>query len=230
LLSKLHLARILAFRPTRARMANHPGLLYSRRSPMNRAKIFPILLAAGSSRSLPFPKALAPFGNKTALEIALSNCEGLEQPIVVLGAHATEIRKQIPADVFCVVNRAWRRGQLSSLLAGLRHVPDNAAFLVYPADLPMISPGIIQRLASAFHRSSIHPCIVMPRFREHLGHPAVLSASLRDELKHAKTAREVVYRDERRIVTIPARSDVLWTDFDTWEEYVHCRSLFLNRK
>jgi len=197
---------------------------------MTPTKIFPILLAAGGSRSLPFPKALAPFGGKTAIEIALSNCEGLERPVVVLGARAAEIKKHLPAGVFCLVNRAWRRGQLSSLRAGLRHVPVKAAFLVYPVDLPMISPNIIQRLAARFRRCNRRPCIVMPRFRKRLGHPAVFSADLRIELAHAKTAREVVHRDERRIVTVPARSDVLWMDFNTVKEYDRCLRLFRRQR
>jgi CTP:molybdopterin cytidylyltransferase MocA len=54
-------------------------------------KIIPIILAAGSSQALPFPKALAPFGRKTALAIAVENCSFWGRSLVVLGSDAERI-------------------------------------------------------------------------------------------------------------------------------------------
>jgi molybdenum cofactor cytidylyltransferase len=201
-------------------------VLYSRRSFMKPAKIFPIILAAGSSRSLPFPKALAPFEGKTALEIALANCTGLERPIVVLGARAAKVKKYVPGRVHCIVNHRWRRGQLSSLLAALRHVPRDGAFLVYPVDLPLISRDIVRRLVAQFRRCQMYPSLVMPVFQGRLGHPAIFSADLRKELAHAETAREVAYRDSQRICKVPVRTAAIWTDFSTPREYARCLRLF----
>src|SRR5258708_5149532 len=63
---------------------------------MRKRDLVPILLAAGSSDRLGFPRPLARFGNKTALEIAVENCAGLARPVVVLGNDAGEIRKGVP--------------------------------------------------------------------------------------------------------------------------------------
>ena len=80
-----------------------------------REKIFPIILAAGSSDNLPFPKPLAVFGRKTALAIAVENCAELERPLVVLGCDGQSVRGAIPGGARIVMNRGWRRGQISSL-------------------------------------------------------------------------------------------------------------------
>src|SRR5258708_36088344 len=51
---------------------------------MRRRDLVPILLAAGSSDRLGFPRPLACFGSKTVLEIAVGNCAGLAGPVAVL--------------------------------------------------------------------------------------------------------------------------------------------------
>src|SRR5258706_189554 len=94
-----------------------------------REEIIPIILAAGSSRALPFPKALALFGTKTALQIATENCSFSSKVLVVLGADAQRILPVVPKATQVVINRKWREGQLSSLQAALKNIEPNAAFL-----------------------------------------------------------------------------------------------------
>src|SRR5690348_15218380 len=97
-------------------------------------KIIPIILAAGSSQALPFPRALAPFGRKTALEMAVENCSFLGRSLVVLGSDAERILPGVPKSAQVVRNRRWREGQLSSLLAALENLDSDADFLIYPVD------------------------------------------------------------------------------------------------
>lgn len=189
-------------------------------------KIVPILLAAGSSDRLGFPKPLARFGAKTALEIAVENCQGLERPIVVLGCDKAEVRKAVPRGLRVVLNRQWRRGQISSLLAALRHVPERAAFLIYPVDHPLVTKYIVQRLLEAFRARTPGQSIVMPRYRNRPGHPVICAAQIRPELINAKTAREVVYRERQRIRYVPVRSPGVCLDFGTPESYLQCLRLF----
>src|ERR1700739_4186606 len=87
-----------------------------------REKVIPIILAAGGSHALPFPKALAPFGRKTALEIAVENCSFLGRSLVVLGSDAKGLLPAVPKSAEVVINRRWREGQLSSLQAALRSI------------------------------------------------------------------------------------------------------------
>lgn len=196
---------------------------------MTRTRIFPIILAAGPSGSLKFPKAVAKFGGKSAVEIAVGNCEGFAPPIVVLGSEAGKVRRAVPRGVRVVVNRGWREGQLSSLLSGLRYVPRRAAFMIYPVDQPLITRRLVRRLAALFVTRGARAAgkkIAMPRYRGKVGHPILCAGALRREFKNARSAREVVYRDPQRILFLPVRTEAIWMDFDSAETYRKCRKLF----
>jgi molybdenum cofactor cytidylyltransferase len=193
---------------------------------MKRPDIVPILLAAGSSDRLGFPKPLARFGNRTALEIAVANCAGLARPIVVLGSDASEIQKSVPRGVQMVINRRWKRGQLSSLLAGLRKVPRSAAFLIYPVDHPLVTREIVEQIAHAFEKRPAGKAIVMPKFRRYPGHPVICAAEIRGELKRARTAREVIYRDKRRVQFVYVATSVICRDFSDPASYLACLQRF----
>jgi molybdenum cofactor cytidylyltransferase len=200
---------------------------------MNQAKIVPILLAGGPSRGLPFPKALAPFGGRTALEIALANCaavRGLSTPLVVLGSAAARVAPRVPKGIRMVVNQRWRAGQLTSLLAGLRRMPAGNAFLLYPVDHPLITPDLLRRLVRAYRQKNQAQEIVLPIFRGRVGHPAVFSPSMRQELRRAQTAREVVYRDPRRLRKVKVRTPAIWMDFATPASYRRCLRAFLRQQ
>jgi CTP:molybdopterin cytidylyltransferase MocA len=195
-----------------------------------REKIVPIILAAGSSRHLPFPKPLAVFGGKTALAIAVENCEGLEIPLVVLGCDAKRVRPAVPDKARVILNPAWRQGQLSSLLKALEHVPAKAAFLIYPVDHPLLRKNTIRQLVRAFRARKSPQHIAVPSHKRVDGHPVIISAALRKEFLQTKTAREVVYRDPKRIRVLDAHTDAILDDFDDHRSYQHCRRKFLSRR
>jgi len=182
--------------------------------------IVPLILAAGPARGgaggsaqKGFLKPLAKFGEKTALAIAVANCAGLARPVVVLGYLAARVRRAVPRGVAVVVNRRWRTGQLSSLLAGLGRVPAASAFLLYPVDYPLLTRVDIQRLTKAFRRRRPGQEIVAPVFRRRSGHPVLFSPAVRGELQKARTAKEVVFREHRRLKLVPVGTAAIWQDF-----------------
>jgi CTP:molybdopterin cytidylyltransferase MocA len=181
---------------------------------MKPPNIYPILLAAGPSPRLGSANKPATFGGKNALEIAVENCAGLLQPIVVLGYHARILRKWVPRGPRIVLNRGWRAGQLSSLLAALRYVPARAAFMLYPVDHVFLTPALIHRLMQTFEKRKKGQEILMPRFKRRAGHPVIFSAQTRRELRIAPTAREVVYRDPRRVFFLAVRTPAIWREFE----------------
>ena len=182
-------------------------------------RIYPIVLAAGRSVPLGFLRPLARFGRKTALEIAVENCRGLERPIVVLGHQARRLRRAVPPSVRVIVNRNWRAGQLSSLRAELRHVPRNAAFLLYPVDYPLLTRSVVGRLVAAFKSRSRRHAIVVPIFERRHGHPVLFSPGTREELRRAHTAKEVVFRNPKRVRFVGVGTSAIWEDFDTPGSY-----------
>jgi molybdenum cofactor cytidylyltransferase len=194
-----------------------------------REKIVPIILAAGSSEKLRMPKAVAKFGKKTALQIAVENCSRLERPIVVLGSDAGPVRTAVPRAARAVVNRRWREGQLSSLLCAMARIPRSAAVLIYPVDHPLLQKHTVTQLVREFRKRKAPEEIVMPRHRIKYGHPIILSAALKDELSRASTAREVVYRIPERIRVFEAGTRAIYEDFDTPETYQRCLRKFTAR-
>lgn len=179
---------------------------------MRRANIYPVILAAGHSVLRLFAidegRNTANAGN--AFEIATANCSGLRAPVIVLGYEAVRLARYVPNRVHVAINPNWSAGQLTSLLAGLRRVPRSAAFMIYPVDLIYLTPATIQRLVRAFLHRPRGKEIIMPRYRGHSGHPVIFSGKLRDELRRAATAREVVYRDPQRLGYVPVRSTAIW--------------------
>lgn len=180
--------------------------------------IYPIILAAGPS-PLTCPKALARFGDRTALEIALHNVAALAPPIVVLGSGAAEVRERVPAGVGWIANRNWRKGQLTSLLAGLAEAPRSADFMLYPVDYPLLTAALVARLVEGFAARSAAQSIAVPVFRGRGGHPVIFSGEVRTELERAASAREVVYRDPARVKRVAVRSEAIWQDLDTPAAY-----------
>jgi CTP:molybdopterin cytidylyltransferase MocA len=189
------------------------------RAASKRARIVPIILAAGAAPRLGFPQALARFGGRTAIEIAVRNCAEIGAPIVVLGWFAWRVRAAVPRGARVVVHSGWRAGQLSSLRAGLRRVPRGAAFMLYPVDYPLLMPKVIRRLAAGFQRKRTHQTIVVPVFRGRAGHPVIFSSTLRSELARASNAREVVLKDPRRVKLVPVATSAIWHDFDSLRSY-----------
>jgi CTP:molybdopterin cytidylyltransferase MocA len=195
-----------------------------------REKIFPIILAAGSSDHLPFPKPLATFGRKTALAIAVENCAGLERPLVVLGCDAGRVRSAVPRRAKMVMNRGWRRGQISSLRRALKQIPAEAAFLIYPVDHPLLKRRTIQRLVRAFRSRKESREITVPRHGRLYGHPAVISGQLRKEFFKSNTARDVIYRKPGRVQAVELYTRAIFMDFHTPESYRLCLKKFKARK
>ena len=109
------------------------------------------ILAAGESRRMGTPKALLPYRGKTfvehLLEVARHPRVGATR--VILGAHADEIRQKLRTDAASiVVNSDWRQGQLSSIQAAIRSLPEDRTegLLLCPVDHPLISAALVARL------------------------------------------------------------------------------------
>ena len=176
--------------------------------------IVPIVLAAGAS-DLGFPKALARFGGRTALEIAVENCAALQAPVVVLGSEAERVRDFVPPGARLVVNPNWRAGQMSSLQAALAEIAPGADFMLYPVDYPLLTRDVIEKLAAAFRARSAGQAIAIPKCENRGGHPVIFASELRTEFEQSQTARDIVYRDAARVRSVLVATDAIWRDLDS---------------
>src|SRR5579871_2214546 len=143
-----------------------------------------ILLAAGQSRRMGYPKPLLRVGGETFLSQSIKSILSvLPRVIVVLGAHAARIRAGIASDSRIVVvdNPDWPAGQLSSLKAGLSAVDTEAAgVLVHLADHPLVRRETFERVIERFAQGC--GAIVIARNAGKRGHPVIFARSVLREL------------------------------------------------
>ena len=186
---------------------------------MNR-QIEGILLAAGESRRMGFPKPLLRIGTTTFLaHTAATMLSVVSRLIIVIGAHADRVGAAVPPreNVKTVRNPNWDRGQLSSLKAGLGAVSaDCRAVIVHLGDHPMVKPETFQNLVAEYELS--RKPIVIARHNGRRGHPVLFDRSLFAELVGApeeQGARVVVNADPARVVYFDADDPGVILDLDT---------------
>jgi molybdenum cofactor cytidylyltransferase len=184
-----------------------------------------ILLAAGESRRMGYPKPLLKIGDETFVaHLALAMLTVVARLTVVVGAHADRVRPAIPADsrIDIAVNPDWSRGQLSSIKAGLRALPpDASAAMVHLTDHPTVKVETFAAVLDAY-RQSKKP-IAIARHDGHRGHPVLFDRSIFAELLDApedQGARVVVNADASRIVYIDVADPGILLDLDTPEELI----------
>lgn len=167
-----------------------------------------MILSGGESRRMGLPKALLEYRGKTFLEHLL---EVTRQPKVsttrvVLGADAETIRQRLSLkEEMIVLNPDWERGQLSSIQAGIRSLPQTGVdgMILCLIDHPLISRGLVAALIREFYAHGKR--IVVPTYKGKRGHPVIFASSLFEELLNAPMetgARTVVWAHSREVAEV----------------------------
>lgn len=104
-----------------------------------------------------------------------------------------------------------------SIATGVRASMDAAGWLVLPADMPLVEPGTMVRVAQELPRHTV----VYPQYRGRRGHPVGFSAELVSELVRLtgdEGARRVVARYPGHALDVDDAG--VLQDFDTEEDFV----------
>jgi molybdenum cofactor cytidylyltransferase len=179
-----------------------------------------VLLAAGESRRMGFPKPLLKIDDETFIARTANAMLSVAEPVVVvLGAHAERIWPAVPRNerIAIVENPDFARGQLSSLKAGLAAIPPRCgAAMVHLADHPTVRTATFRAVAEAYRRTG--GPIVIARCAGRRGHPVIFARTLFAELLAApeeQGARFVVNADPGRVVYVDIDDPGVTLDLDT---------------
>jgi len=144
-----------------------------------------LILAAGESGRMGQDKALLTYRGRTFLETIIDRLReaGIERITVVLGYHAEQVQAAVKLkEVHVVINPDYRRGQTSSLQAGLQASATAGleAVVLCLVDHPLVKAGTVQKLVARFRDSGCP--VVIPTFQGKRGHPVLIGRALFDEL------------------------------------------------
>lgn len=184
-----------------------------------------IILAAGESRRMGYPKPLLKIGHRTFVaHITETMLSVVPRLVVVLGAHSDRIRVAIPHDtrIAIVENPNYARGQLSSLKVGLNEVqPGAAGALVHLGDHPMVQVKTFRAIVDSYDRTGKQ--IVIARHNGHRGHPVIFDRGLFAELQSCpeeEGARHVVNADPMRVAYVDSDDPGINLDLDTASDLI----------
>ena len=188
--------------------------------------IWAIVLAAGESKRMGFPKMLLPFNGSTMIESVIANItrSGIENIIIVLGAEHESVAERIKKlPVMYCYNERYRDGMLSSVICGFRNVPsDCKAALVFQGDQPLITDRAINAVLAAYIRSG--KGIVIPMYyRTRRGHPLLVDCKYREEIEHLDASiglRALPEKFSGDVLEADTNDAGILRDFDTYDEYL----------
>jgi len=186
--------------------------------------VAPVVLAAGDSSRMGYPKALLPIGPHTFLSRIIETldtvCPG--EVTVVVGRHAEEIQSRVVNPLIrYLVNPMPERGQISSIQVALRSQgPECSGCLIWPVDQPAVSAVLVGALRDRFSASDAW--LVIPSCGGRRGHPALFSSALFQELlswPEGRSPKELIRRHSERTILVPTEETAVLDDIDTPEDY-----------
>ncbi|MFN4762254.1 nucleotidyltransferase family protein [Gillisia sp. Q332] len=173
-------------------------------------KIGVIILAAGASSRLGYPKQLVEFKGISLLQHSIDVAESLEfdVKILVLGAKEDEINKKINSRNFeLVINENWEEGMSTSIRKGiseaLRIERELEHILMLLSDQPFVNKEKIQELIRV--QLNNNKQATFSEYAGDVGVPAIFSREIFSELKKLKGdqgAKKLIYKNDFQFGTV----------------------------
>ena len=187
-------------------------------------RVVAIVTAAGSAERFGGKKLLTPIDGEPLLDHTIDALldGGVSEVIVVVGKDArAELERDVNAmldpRVRAIENPDPSRGMFSSIQEGAAEAQGDA-ILVMPGDMPFVSPETVRAVIAAYERK---PAIVSPRYHGKRGHPVVLPASLRDEIRampSSATLHDVIHTHTDLRVDVDVEDRGVTRDVDRKED------------
>jgi molybdenum cofactor cytidylyltransferase len=186
-------------------------------------RIAGIVLAAGESKRFGKPKQLLDWNGKPFIrqvaETALG--AGLSPVAVITGANAEEVEQAlIGLDVILVRNEGWKSGQASSIVAGVKSLPDNvgASFFLL-ADQPQIGAEVIRALME-LRAQNLSPILAPLVMEERRANPVLFDrVTFPDLLALTGDVGGRAIFDKHKVEYLPWYNNDLLLDVDSPQDY-----------
>jgi len=184
-----------------------------------------VALAAGKSTRMKENKLLLKIDSETLIEhvIKAAKESSADEVIVVLGYEAQKIKEKLAKlDCKLVVNENYMKGQSGSVKVGLSAVSSNAeAVMILPADVALIDPESINRVAEEYRKSRNR--IVIASHQQQSGHPILIDRSLFPEVseigEETQGLKAVINHHRSEIKYVEVGTVNVLIDIDTREEF-----------
>ncbi|HUX59298.1 MAG TPA: nucleotidyltransferase family protein [Bacteroidales bacterium] len=186
--------------------------------------IWGLILAAGESKRMGFPKMLLDFNGITMIENVIRNVTSsdIDYTIVVLGADKDKLIELVEQSFirYCY-NENYKEGMLSSVKCGFRNLPpDIEAVMVFQGDQPLIIPRVTNMVIEAYRVSG--KGIVIPVYKKKRGHPLLIGKKYRNEIEKldpVKGLRSLAYHFSDDVLEVDIDDSGILKDFDTYNDY-----------
>ncbi|NMM48302.1 nucleotidyltransferase family protein [Flammeovirgaceae bacterium KN852] len=183
-----------------------------------------MILAAGSSSRLGYPKQLVQFQDKPLLQHVIDVAESLPFTVktLVLGANSNEIRSIInPKSFKLVLNDDWRKGMATSIQSGLKKSleikPELEHIMILLSDQPFINTQKLNEIIETQLNSQNNS--TFSEYNGQIGVPAIFSKELFNDLMSLEGdqgAKKLIIRDNIKYNTVRFEDGVF--DIDTQED------------
>ena len=188
-----------------------------------------IVLAAGQSRRMGYPKLTLPWGKTSVLGqviITLATA-GINDIVIVTGAIQEQITNLVDLyvkkyPVRTIYNDGYAKGEmLSSLQIGLSAMkPETLATLVVLGDQPQIMVSIVRQIISTYLETGAP--LIIPSYQMRRGHPWLVARTKWDsllDLTSEQTPHDFLTAHAADIHYLPVETSTILQDIDTPAEY-----------
>lgn len=176
---------------------------------IDKKKIGVIILAAGSSSRLGFPKQLVKFEGKNLLQkmIDLADDFSFDAKVLVLGANSDEIKRGIDSKNFKIaLNEEWAEGMSSSIRKGVvlcEEMEKLDHLLILLSDQPFVNSEKIEQLIQLQLKNKIPA--TFSEYDGNIGVPAIFSKEVFSDLKKLsgdQGAKKLIYKGKFEYQTL----------------------------
>jgi len=184
-----------------------------------------VVLAAGESKRMNFPKMLLLLNGRTMIETVIEKISEsqVDKIMVVTGAYRDEIEEAAGNfQIQLCHNEKYKDGMLSSVKCAFRSIPAEARqVLVFPGDKPLITPEVINLLIDACKREK--KGIIIPVYQGKRGHPILIDMKYRDEITRLapeEGLRSLARHFQDDVLEVETGDPGVINDIDTYDDYV----------